>query len=91
MNLYDFELNHSSTVPVAYEPFGSEPDLPNNFYSDPYPNVTHFSRAVDPHSFYADPDPDPAVFFNADPDPDPGPDPGPAEPNFKKKNHKEFS
>ena len=33
------------------------------------------SRAVDPHSFYADPDPDPdpAVFLNADPDPDPGP------------------
>ena len=25
------------------------------------------SRAVDPHSFYADPDP--AVFLNADPDP----------------------
>ena len=24
-------------------------------------------RAVDPHSFFADPDP--AVFFNADPDP----------------------
>ena len=31
-------------------------------------------RAVDPHSFYADPDP--AIFLNADPDP--GPDPGPA-------------
>ena len=27
------------------------------------------SRAVDPHSFYADPDP--AVFLNADPDPGP--------------------
>ena len=27
-------------------------------------------RAVDPHSFYADPDP--AVFLNADPDPDQG-------------------
>ena len=38
------------------------------------------SRAVDPHSFYADPDldPDPAVFLNADPDPDPDPGPGPA-------------
>ena len=34
-------------------------------------------RAVDPHSFYADPDPDPAVFLNEDPDPDPGPGPGP--------------
>ena len=33
-------------------------------------------RAVDPHSFYADPDP--AVFLNADPDPGPGPGPGPA-------------
>ena len=35
------------------------------------------TRAVDPHSFYADPDP--AVFLNADPDPDPvsDPDPGP--------------
>ena len=33
-------------------------------------------RAVDPHSFYADPDP--AVFLNADPDPDPDPGPGPA-------------
>ena len=31
------------------------------------------ARAVDPHSFYADPDP--AVFLNADPDPDPGPGP----------------
>ena len=31
------------------------------------------TRAVDPHSFYADPDP--AVFLNADPDPDPGPGP----------------
>ena len=30
----------------------------------------HHSRAVDPHSLYADPDP--AVFLNADPDPDPG-------------------
>ena len=27
-------------------------------------------RAVDPHSFYAEPDP--AIFLNADPDPDPG-------------------
>ena len=26
-----------------------------------------FSRAVDPHSFFADPDP--VVLFNADPDP----------------------
>ena len=34
------------------------------------------NRAVDPHSFYADPDP--AVFLNADPDPDPDPGPGPA-------------
>ncbi len=34
------------------------------------------ARAVDPHSFYADPDP--AVFLNADPDPDPDPGPGPA-------------
>ena len=39
-------------------------------------------RAVDPHSFYADPDP--AVFLNADPDP------GPAEPNLKKKIMKSF-
>ena len=29
-------------------------------------------RAVDPHSLYADPDPDAAVFLNADPDPGPG-------------------
>ena len=29
------------------------------------------TRAVDHHSFYADPDP--AVSLNADPDPDPGP------------------
>ena len=34
------------------------------------------ARAVDPHSFYADPDP--AIFLNADPVPDPGPGPGPA-------------
>ena len=33
-------------------------------------------RAVDPQSFYADPDP--AVFLNAVLDPDPGPGPGPA-------------
>ena len=26
-------------------------------------------RAVDPHLFFADPDSDPAVFLNADPDP----------------------
>ena len=45
------------------------------------------TRAVDPHSFYADPDP--AVFLNVDPDPDP--DPGPVEPNLKKKNHEQFS
>ena len=32
--------------------------------------VSIISRAVDPHSFYADPDP--AVFLNADPDPGPG-------------------
>ena len=37
---------------------------------------TVLSRAVDPHSLYADPDP--AVFLNADPDPDPYPGPGPA-------------
>ena len=35
----------------------------------------NFIRAVDPHSFYADVDPDPAVFLNADLDPDPGPGP----------------
>ena len=35
--------------------------------------LTQKIRAVDPHSFYADPDP--AVFLNADPDPDPGPGP----------------
>ena len=34
------------------------------------------TRAVDPHSFYADPDP--AVFLNVDMYPDPGPGPGPA-------------
>ena len=33
-------------------------------------------RAVDPHSFYADPVPDPAVFLKADRDPDPDLDPG---------------
>ena len=49
------------------------------------------SRAVDPHSFYADPDPYPAVFLNADTDPDPGPDPVPVQPNLKKNNHEEFS
>ena len=32
----------------------------------------HRARAVDPHSFFADPDPEPAVFLGADPDPDPG-------------------
>ena len=32
-----------------------------------------YTRAVNPHSFYADPDP--TVFLNADPDPDPGPSP----------------
>ena len=36
-------------------------------------------RAVDPHSFYADPDP--AVYLNVDLDPDPGP----AELNLKRK------
>ena len=40
--------------------------------------VSNLSRAVDPHSFYADPNPDPAVFLNADPDSGPGPGPGPA-------------
>ena len=40
-------------------------------------NFKEHCRAVDPHSFYADPDP--AVFLNADPDP------GPALPNLKKK------
>ena len=39
---------------------------------------------MDPHLFYADPDTDPAVFLNADPDP------GPAEPNLKKKIMKSF-
>ena len=33
------------------------------------------TRALDPHSFYADPDLDPAVLRNADGDPDPGPGP----------------
>ena len=37
-------------------------------------NLSTKTRAVDPHSFYADPDP--ADFLNADPDPDPGPGPG---------------
>ena len=36
---------------------------------------------MDPHSLYADPDPDPAVFLNADPDPGPGL----AYPNLKNK------
>ena len=40
-------------------------------------------RAVDPHTFYADPDP--AVILNADLDS------GPAKSNLKKKNHVEFS
>ena len=31
------------------------------------------NRAVDPHSFFANPDPD--VFLNADPDVDPDPEP----------------
>ena len=35
--------------------------------------LTVLGRAVDPHSFFADPDPD--VFLNADPDPDPDADP----------------
>ena len=34
-----------------------------------HPYILH--RALDPHSFYADPDP--AFFLNADPDPGPGP------------------
>ena len=33
------------------------------------------TRAVGPHSLYADPDP--AVFLNTDPDPDPNPNPDP--------------
>ena len=39
------------------------------------------TRAVDQHSFYADPDLDPAVFMieNPDPDQDPDPDPGPGK------------
>ena len=42
------------------------------------------SRAVDPHSFFADPDP--AVFLNADPDPGGkmNADPDPAEQICKK-------
>ena len=36
-------------------------------------NFKEHCRAVDPHSFYADPDL--AVFLNADPDPGPGPGP----------------
>ena len=32
-------------------------------------SIPIYSRAVDPHSFYADPEP--AVFPNADPDPGP--------------------
>ena len=36
---------------------------------------------MDQHSFYADPDLDPAVFMieNPDPDQDPDPDPGPGK------------
>ena len=53
---------------------------------DSLPHIaTLASRAVDLHSFYADPHP--AVFLNADPDPGPGP----ASPTLKKKNHEEFS
>ena len=74
------------------------PDLPKIVMSNicgPFSKKSVFEKleieisAVDPHSFYADPDP--TVFLTADPDPDPDPGPGPDEPNLKKKNHKEFS
>ena len=50
-------------------------------------------RALDPHSFYGDPDTDPAIFQNAAQVPDPDPDPGlgPAEQNWKNINHETFS
>ena len=42
-------------------------DIPYKLnYMVPVPVIV-LIRAVDPHSFYADPDP--AVFLNADPDP----------------------
>ena len=34
-----------------------------------------YIRAVDPHSFFAHPHQNPAVFINADPDPDADPEP----------------
>ena len=47
--------------------------------TDNCPDPCHLSwikiRAVDPRSFFSDPDPNPAVFLNADPDPDVDPDP----------------
>ena len=45
--------------------------LVGNYMIGGWPNSLFLNRAVDPHSFYADPDP--AVFLNADPDPGPGP------------------
>ena len=53
-------------------PVGTVPTYPYNY------------RAVDPHSFFADPDP--AVFLNADPDPGGkmNADPDPAEQICKK-------
>ena len=74
------------------------PDLPKIVMSNicgPFSKKSVFEKleieisAVDPHSFYADPDP--TVFLTADPDPDPDPGPGPDEPNLKKKNHNQFS
>ena len=44
-----------------------------------------FCRAVDPHSFYADPDP--AIYLNVDTHPVLGP----TLTKFKEKNHEKFS
>jgi hypothetical protein len=38
--------------------------------------VHEYISVSDPHSLFADPDPDPAVLTNADPDPISDPDPG---------------
>ena len=76
------------------------PDLPKIVMSNicgPFSKKSVFEKleieisAVDPHSFYADPDPTVFLTANPDPDPDPDPGPGPDEPNLKKKNHKQFS
>ena len=76
MEIWITFLTVYDTVQYPCQTVDCQPVLRSRHYiaSDPAQLLSVPARAVDPHSFYADPDP--AVFLNTDPDPDP--DPGPA-------------